>query len=115
MIGGKCAGNGDEDAEDVVDVSEWDQLSGEGESGKVLRASTDWLEERDAHGLERFDGTKNVVVVELNGFERSDSVSVFLLYPRRTYVLNLHSFSPKKLFKIPSSIFTAYSTTSRRR
>ena len=103
------------DAEDVVDVSEWGQLSGEGESGKVLRASTDWLEERDAHGLERFDGTKNVVVVELNGFERLESVSVFLLHSRRTYVLNPYSPSPKKLFKTLSSIFTAYSTTSKRR
>ena len=69
------------DAEDVVDVSAWEKLPGRDEAngggGKLLRASTDWLEERDAHGLERFEGTKNVVVVELNGFERSESVSAF--------------------------------------
>ncbi|KAF8180405.1 hypothetical protein BJ912DRAFT_907259 [Pholiota molesta] len=64
-----------EDNEHVVDVGTWeDWHAGEtvvGEAyahGKVLRASTDWLEQNNTFGLERFEPTKNVEIVELPGY-----------------------------------------------
>lgn len=62
------------DADDVVDVGEWEDLPGPGRHARVLHASTDWIEERDPHGLERFEGSSNVRFVELGGFSSSDNV-----------------------------------------
>lgn len=62
------------ECDDVVDVGEWEE---EG-AGRVLYASTDWIEEHDLHGLERFEGTKNVRIMELQGFSMSDDVSLSL-------------------------------------
>lgn len=45
-----------DDNEDVVEVGTW---SDEG----VLHASTDWIERRDAHGMEKYEGRANVEVV----------------------------------------------------
>lgn len=59
------------ECDDVVDVSEWEDF----EDGRVLHASSDWIEEHDMHGLERFEGTKNIRIVELKGFNVSDDVS----------------------------------------
>ncbi|THH05941.1 hypothetical protein EW145_g4427 [Phellinidium pouzarii] len=56
------------DADDVVDAAAWEPVPG-GVGARVLRASTDWIEERDQHGLERFEGTANVSFLELDGFD----------------------------------------------
>ncbi|TFK31776.1 hypothetical protein BDQ12DRAFT_618299 [Crucibulum laeve] len=56
-----------EDNEDVVEVGTWEDA----EYGKVLRASTDWLEHRDAHGLEKYEATRNVEIVELPGYDHN--------------------------------------------
>lgn len=89
------------DADDVVDVCDWEdfddeddgesegevdghagEVSDNGQKGgvrrrnaRVLHASTDWLEERDLHGLERYEGRKNVAFVELEDIHDSESVS----------------------------------------
>lgn len=89
------------DADDVVDVCDWEDFDGEDDdesegevddhageasdndqkegvrrrNARVLHASTDWLEERDLHGLERYEGRKNVAFVELEDINDSESVS----------------------------------------
>ncbi|KAF6751192.1 hypothetical protein DFP72DRAFT_1071739 [Ephemerocybe angulata] len=74
--------------EDVVEVGEWedpadrvqwagnydDEVDEEmvqlGKAGaKVLRASTDWIEHTDAHGLEKYEPMRNVEVVELPSYD----------------------------------------------
>jgi len=57
--------------EDVVDVGTWEET----EHGALLRASTDWIEYRDGHGLEKFEPARNVEIIELPGYEHSDDVS----------------------------------------
>jgi hypothetical protein len=59
-----------EDNEDIVDVGQWEDT----EYGRVLRASTDWVEHRDAHGLEKFEPTRNVEIVELPGYDLTTDV-----------------------------------------
>ncbi|KAG6806114.1 hypothetical protein H0H93_003454, partial [Arthromyces matolae] len=54
-----------EENEEIVDVGQWE----ENEDGRTIHASTDWLEQRDAHGLERFEPTRNVEIVELPGYD----------------------------------------------
>ncbi|TDL27823.1 hypothetical protein BD410DRAFT_835114 [Rickenella mellea] len=65
---------------DVVDVDPWDEEDG----CKVLRASTDWLEGADdhddheemhGHEYERFEGSRNFTLLELPGFDDSDSIN----------------------------------------
>ena len=61
-----------EDNEDVVEVGSWE----DGEYGcSVLRASTDWIEHSDAHGLEKFEPSKNVEIIKLPGYQHNDNVS----------------------------------------
>ncbi|TCD60656.1 hypothetical protein EIP91_009731 [Steccherinum ochraceum] len=63
----------DEECEDYVDVSRWEEFNFDGppdanpplEKPRVMRISTDWLDYRDAHGLERYEATRNVEVVHL--------------------------------------------------
>ncbi|KAG2160082.1 uncharacterized protein EDB93DRAFT_1237295 [Suillus bovinus] len=50
-----------DDNEDVVDISGWEDF----EHGSILRASTDWIEHRDAHGLEKFEPAKNVEIISI--------------------------------------------------
>ncbi|KAF9471156.1 hypothetical protein BDN70DRAFT_998716 [Pholiota conissans] len=62
-----------EDNEHVIDVGTWeDWNAGDADAsyahGKVLRASTDWVEQKGMYGLERFEPTKNVEIVELPGY-----------------------------------------------
>jgi predicted GTPase len=57
--------------EDVVEVGTWEAVRG----GKALRASTYWIEHKDAHGLEKYEAARNVEIVELDGYEHSDDVS----------------------------------------
>ena len=65
------------DNADVVDVDAWE----EAENGTVLLASTDWVEERDSHGLEKFEGSRNVSFVETWGYNERDPVRVGKLLP----------------------------------
>ena len=76
-----------EDNEDVVEVGTWEDWE-EGSSiggtfddagyGKVLRASTDYAEQKDAFGLERYEPTRNVHIVELPGYSQDADVSRLL-------------------------------------
>jgi hypothetical protein len=59
-----------DDNEDIVDVGAWEAT----EHGAVLRLSTDWIEYRDGHGLEKFEPARNVEIIELPGYEHSDDV-----------------------------------------
>ena len=47
------------DNEDVVDADDWETTS----DGFMLRASTDWIEHKDAHGLEKFEPSRNVELI----------------------------------------------------
>ncbi|KAH0831225.1 hypothetical protein J3R83DRAFT_13806 [Lanmaoa asiatica] len=47
------------DNDDVVDGGDWEAAS----DGFVLRASTDWIEHKDAHGLEKFEPSRNVELI----------------------------------------------------
>ncbi|TFK69836.1 hypothetical protein BDN72DRAFT_857371 [Pluteus cervinus] len=72
-----------EDNGHVVEVGSWEDftdgiddadaaengLLGNREGIKVLRASTDWIEHRDAHGLEKFEPLRNVEFVEVSGYD----------------------------------------------
>ncbi|KAK0205242.1 hypothetical protein DFS33DRAFT_1473781 [Desarmillaria ectypa] len=58
-----------EDNEDVVDEGIWEDE----EYGKVVHASTDWIDRRDAHGLEKFEPARNVEIHELPGYEYTDN------------------------------------------
>ncbi|KAI6145178.1 hypothetical protein BKA82DRAFT_4170674 [Pisolithus tinctorius] len=48
-----------DDNEDVVDPGIWEETN----EGSVLRVSTDWVEHRDPHGLEKFEPSRNVEIV----------------------------------------------------
>lgn len=48
-----------DDNEDVVDTGDWETTS----DSFVLRASTDWIEHKDAHGLEKFEPSRNVELI----------------------------------------------------
>ncbi|KAG9308341.1 hypothetical protein JVU11DRAFT_12107 [Chiua virens] len=48
-----------EDNEDIVDTGDWEATS----DGFMLRASTDWIEHKDAHGLEKFEPSRNIELV----------------------------------------------------
>ncbi|KAI8989020.1 hypothetical protein BD414DRAFT_322872 [Trametes punicea] len=63
-----------DDNEDVVEVGIWEEESRTGKTARgkrkaVLRASTDWVEHRDAHGLERIEPARNVEIVELPQYD----------------------------------------------
>ncbi|PAV18180.1 hypothetical protein PNOK_0666600 [Pyrrhoderma noxium] len=60
------------DSDDIVDVLEWEDVEG----GRILHASTDWVEEHDPHGLERFEGSSNLSFFELDGFSSSENPDV---------------------------------------
>ncbi len=87
-----------EENEDVVDVGTWEDweegvgaannvagtdaadVDGSFSYGKVLRASTDWIERKDMFGFERYEPTQNVHIVELPGYSQDADVSInFLL------------------------------------
>jgi hypothetical protein len=70
-----------EDNEDVVEVGSWDAI----DHGALLRASTDWIEHYDAHGLEKYEPTRNVEILEVPGYEHADDVSRSFEYFLRPY------------------------------
>ena len=68
----------DEECEDVVEFEPWEEFETEGDDSvraKVLRLSTDWIEHRDAHGLEKHEPSRNVEVVLLQDYGPNDDVS----------------------------------------
>ena len=48
--------------EDVADVGPSEVMN----DGLVVRASTDWIEHNDAHGLEKFEPTRNVEILDVS-------------------------------------------------
>ena len=62
-----------EDNEDVVEVGTWEDS--DDHPGKVLKASTDWVEVKDGLGLERYEPLRNVEIVELPGYGYDTDVS----------------------------------------
>lgn len=66
-----------DDNEDVVDISGWEDF----EHGSILRASTDWIEHRDAHGLEKFEPAKNVEIISLARHEFDDNLTKSSVLP----------------------------------
>ncbi|EGO26816.1 hypothetical protein SERLADRAFT_464293 [Serpula lacrymans var. lacrymans S7.9] len=58
-----------EDNEDIVEVGAWEETK----EGAVLRASTDWIEHRDAHGLEKFEPARNVEIMKLPEHAHDDN------------------------------------------
>ncbi|KIY67240.1 hypothetical protein CYLTODRAFT_353638 [Cylindrobasidium torrendii FP15055 ss-10] len=56
--------------DEIVDAGEWQTA----ELGRVRRASTDWIDRRDMHGLEHFEPSRNVEIHELGG-DPNDSAS----------------------------------------
>lgn len=68
----------EEDCEDVVEVGQWEDFEDEPYDlvrAKVLRLSTDWIEHRDAHGLEKHEPSRNVEIVHLREYSLEDDVS----------------------------------------
>lgn len=66
-----------EENEDIAELGTWEEEPrGDDAVGRVavLRASTDWVEHRDAHGLERVEPARNVEIVELLGYDLVDNV-----------------------------------------
>ncbi|KAJ2932426.1 hypothetical protein H1R20_g4640, partial [Candolleomyces eurysporus] len=62
-------GDGDGGEKDLLDGLDEDMVQLGRAGAKVLRASTDWIEHNDAHGLEKYEPLKNVEVVELPGYD----------------------------------------------
>ncbi|KAH9968183.1 hypothetical protein BC827DRAFT_1170874 [Russula dissimulans] len=66
--GSSIAGILFDDNEDVVDVGSLEVTP----NGHVIRASTDWAEHRDAHGLEKFEPTHNVDILDVSKYASDD-------------------------------------------
>jgi hypothetical protein len=100
---------------DVVDVGAWEDTV----RGTRIRASTSWIEHRDIQGLERFEPSKNIEVVEISGYDESDEVETLLhtvvnhvqtQYQKVLEILDPHSMSPlvADLISSPSTpLYTA--------
>ena len=68
-----------DDNEDVVEVGIWEEERSEttatrGKRKAVLRVSTDWVEHRDRHGLERIEPARNVELTELPPYDLHSEV-----------------------------------------
>lgn len=63
-----------DDNEDVVDTGDWEATS----DGFVLRASTDWIEHKDAHGLEKFEPSRNVELMTRRNIQGNVRVQYFI-------------------------------------
>jgi hypothetical protein len=75
-----------EDNEDVVDVMPSEVT----QNGHVVRASTDWAEHRDAHGLEKFEPTHNVEIIDISKHASAGEVrlTVISLADRHLIILS---------------------------
>jgi hypothetical protein len=67
--------DGDGGEKDLLDGLDEDMVQLGRAGAKILRASTDWIEHNDAHGLEKFEPLRNVEVVELPGYDALTDVS----------------------------------------
>jgi hypothetical protein len=56
--------------EDVVDVGPSEVTN----DGLMVRASTDWIEHNDAHGLEKFEPTRNVELLDVSKLTSTSEV-----------------------------------------
>lgn len=67
-----------EENDEVVELGMWEEEVHGTDDGapkvSVMRASTHWVEHRDAHGLEHVEPARNVEVIELLGYDGSDDV-----------------------------------------
>ncbi|KDQ32962.1 hypothetical protein PLEOSDRAFT_1110331 [Pleurotus ostreatus PC15] len=65
-----------ENNEDIVDVGGWEPfhpqqsrsdepLNSDPASWRILRASTDWIEHQDAYGLEKYEPSRNIEIIEV--------------------------------------------------
>lgn len=67
-----------EENDEVVELGMWEEEVHGTDDGapkvSVMRASTHWVEHRDAHGLEHVEPARNVEVIELPGYDGSDDV-----------------------------------------
>ena len=95
----------DEEYEDFVDVGKWEdfqvnidphevpQLGFRG-SPRIQKVSTDWIEHRDAHGLEKYEPTRNIEIVRLPDYDSDQDVSMALCcLPSIDYDLTHLNFS----------------------
>ncbi|KAI0311756.1 hypothetical protein OF83DRAFT_722876 [Amylostereum chailletii] len=64
--------------EDVVDKGSPESVVGV-DGATLVRASTDWIEHRDAHGLERFEPAHNVEILEVSRSAEHDDFARTLL------------------------------------
>lgn len=76
----------DEEHEDLVDVGQWEDFTVDRDSSEVFRTgirgqasirrvSTDWIEHRDAHGLEKYEPTRNIEIIRLPDYDSDQDVS----------------------------------------
>lgn len=63
-----------EDNEDIVDVGPSEVTH----NGKIIRASTDWAEHRDAHGLEKFEPTHNMEILDVSDLASAGEVRLVM-------------------------------------
>ncbi|KAG6887067.1 hypothetical protein C0992_000956 [Termitomyces sp. T32_za158] len=99
-----------EENEEVVEVGAWE----DSDDGRILRASTDWLEHRDAHGLETFEPTRNVEIVELSGYDSASNIPIILL-PRPSNAnqnARISSFRPSSIVALRAGLFRSPETIS---
>ncbi|KAF8799724.1 hypothetical protein BYT27DRAFT_7227712 [Phlegmacium glaucopus] len=80
-----------EDNEDVVEVGTWEDS--DDHAGKVLRASTDWVEVKDGLGLERFEPLRNVEIVELPGYGYDTDINELTKNLKDIIEMPFHSIS----------------------
>ena len=59
-----------------MEVGSWESYADVvgGSAAMCMRVSTDWIEHRDAHGLEKHEPSRNVEIVQLPEFEVDDNV-----------------------------------------
>lgn len=83
-----------DDNEHIVELGHWEDFNDTVDAGapekykgvKILRASTDWIEHRDPHGLEKFEPLRNLEIVEVSGYgptstSQSDVCRHFFVFP----------------------------------
>lgn len=109
-----------DDNDDIVEVGVWEEqlrAHGPGSRVMVLRASTDWIEHRNAHGLEHAEPSRNVEVVELPAYDADDDVRVIRLMA--CLVMADHLAMPynrrRRFFDASFPSCTRHSTRFRRR
>lgn len=72
----------DEECEEIVEVGQWEDFELEADEtvrARILKISTDWIEHRDAHGLEKHEPSRNVEVVLLQDYGPDGDVCYTIL------------------------------------